>query len=491
MGTRWEEQYNAMRNKVIAQIRNEAMLGDPVALIALGEKYLSSTSQIEIAEGFKLLDEAEAILRSELSGEDSSFVEEALVHMFNTKGEKLEEIYLSTGDETLPDKIFRAYSNANELDPSQTEGIIHCYREGIGVEKDVYKARGIEMQNASSGGIETKFQVGKEAFDHAETLRATEWLQNALLSDDAGDHPALWHYIRMLLGQIDATDEQGNSIDEDQEFEKLLQLVKSGGNPEALQYWAMITSYEGTEKTLYCSHCGAPMGEDDSFCAYCGNSLMRGAALAPHKQPVPLKHPAPHKQPAPHGANKKRILIAAASLACLIVIGIVVGVFVSNSQFSSSDEPVADAAHEGASQIVLDDELVVIAPDGYKMDDEDYTPNTEYTDNGYLTAYVSFNSDDGSKYIVIDKILEETNSYYFNKQSSIESGDTTDEEVTEDIWQTQVSDYFCCIEDDSISGVLYIDESCYEVQYNSDNEITEEQISQFRSFLENNIMQVQ
>ena len=98
----WNEQYNAMRTKVIAVLRNEAINGDPAALIVLAENYLESVNQSEVNEGLKLLDDAENILRSNLAQDRSSFTKEALVHLFIHRGKKLEEIYQRTGEEYLP-----------------------------------------------------------------------------------------------------------------------------------------------------------------------------------------------------------------------------------------------------------------------------------------------------------------------------------------------------------------------------------------------------
>lgn len=248
--TSWEEQYRSMKGKIIGQLRAEGTKGNPIALVVLAEKYMDSANPSEIGEGFRMLEEAEDLLRAGLSREDAGISKDALVYLFNLKGEKLEEKYQQTGDDALLETIFRAYSNANELDPTQVDGIARCYEIGIGVEKDEYKARAYKDQKASRGGIESKFEIGRQAYDSSEHLRAAEWLQNALLSEDAEEHRALKHCARVLLGRIHETDERGEHIDAEQEYNRLLLMMKNDHNSEAAYCLAMLAESED-EKLCY------------------------------------------------------------------------------------------------------------------------------------------------------------------------------------------------------------------------------------------------
>lgn len=262
----WNEQYNAMRTKVIAVLRNEAINGDPAALIVLAENYLESVNRSEVNEGLKLLDDAENILRSNLAQDRSSFTKEALVHLFIHRGKKLEEIYQRTGEEYLPQMIFDAYSNANELDPAQVEGLIHCYKEGIGTGRDIYKAKGYEAQYALNGGIEERFNVGIDAYYNAETMRATEWFQNALLAENADDHAGLKCFMRVLLGRMHSTDENGQAIDEGQELRELFDMAQTQYDAEAA--WCVAQLMDNSDVQLRYYELGAG-GSPDKYAKAC------------------------------------------------------------------------------------------------------------------------------------------------------------------------------------------------------------------------------
>lgn len=277
----WSEQYEATSRKIIGRLRKEAEEGNTVAMIVLAEKYLASNHKAEIEEGLRLLDQAEGVLRSDLTDEASSASREALVHLFNTKGQKLEERYRETRDPSMGEKAFNAYSNAQELDPAQVAGIARCYREGIGVEKNEAKARDYEAQHAMRGGIEEKYRVGKDAYESGERMHATEWFQSALLAEDADAYPALKQFIRVMLGRMGETDEQGNAMDAGHELERLSVMANSDHDPEAVKYWGILQEEREKEtsvrRTKECLFCGAQIAENANFCKYCGKSQTEPA----------------------------------------------------------------------------------------------------------------------------------------------------------------------------------------------------------------------
>ena len=246
----WDEQFRLMKSMSSAQLREKAADGNAVALIVRAENYLSSVNQNEFNEGLDMLEEAENALRADFADNDASFSNEALVYLFNVRGEKLERLFQKTGSEDLPEKIFTAYSNAYELDPTQTEGIARCYERGIGVEKNTYKARTYREQSATHGGIEEKYRIGREAYDSAETIRSAEWLQSALMAKDAEEHEGLKHFTRLLLARLGSLDEEGHKISEEEEMDRLLQLVGSKNDSEAALCMASLSSDE-KEKLRY------------------------------------------------------------------------------------------------------------------------------------------------------------------------------------------------------------------------------------------------
>ena len=171
-----------------------------------------------------------------------------------------------TGEEYLPQMIFDAYSNANELDPAQVEGLIHCYKEGIGTGRDIYKAKGYEAQYALNGGIEERFNVGIDAYYNAETMRATEWFQNALLAENADDHAGLKCFMRVLLGRMHSTDENGQAIDEGQELRELFDMAQTQYDAEAA--WCVAQLMDNSDVQLRYYELGAG-GSPDKYAKAC------------------------------------------------------------------------------------------------------------------------------------------------------------------------------------------------------------------------------
>ena len=58
--------------------------------------------------------------------------------------------------------------------------------------------------------------------------------------------------------------------------------------------------YEGMI-SMFCSQCGAPMGDNDKFCGVCGapNTEVKAAGPAPQAQPQPQGQPFVQPQPQP------------------------------------------------------------------------------------------------------------------------------------------------------------------------------------------------
>lgn len=58
--------------------------------------------------------------------------------------------------------------------------------------------------------------------------------------------------------------------------------------------------YEGMI-SMFCSQCGAPMGDNDKFCGVCGapNTEVKAAGPAPQAQPQPQGQPFAQPQPQP------------------------------------------------------------------------------------------------------------------------------------------------------------------------------------------------
>lgn len=309
--TSWKKQYDTMKCEIVGLLREKARSGDTTALIVLAEKYLESANPAEIETGLNMLDKAEKMLLEEMSSDKSSCSREALVYLLTLKGEKLEEQYERVHKEFLEKKedieenngqvyydfdeffeaseradekayalerefeiatsdlgqqIFDAYSNAYELDPTQIEGIAHCYRMGIGVEPDVFKARQYEEKLAISGGIEERYKIGLDAYASGEMIRATEWLQNALLSGDASKHDVLRHCSRIMLAKMGASDNQGNPINERSELDQLLYLAQSHGDSEAAYYLAYFE--ENDEDKIQYYEMGAK-GTPDKYASMC------------------------------------------------------------------------------------------------------------------------------------------------------------------------------------------------------------------------------
>lgn len=294
----WEELYIEAKALDSATLRSEAQKENAAAQFVLAKKYLASRNQREKTEGFRILEMAEENLRKDLSNYNST-TREALGRLLYEKGEYLEQCYnreyrWNIDKDKIDDlgkKVFEAYLSAYEIDSKQVPGVVHCYEEGIGVDQDSHKAIRYKEEYAINRGIRERYEFAEDARARNELVRAIEWLQAALDANNADDHKALKHFIRIALANLNETDERGKTIDKQVELEQLKKLASSN-NAEAAFYTAELIDDEIEKYRYYLSGIN---GQPNEFATRCKQVVLLIKESQREKEAIDLLKDSPHK----------------------------------------------------------------------------------------------------------------------------------------------------------------------------------------------------
>lgn len=228
----WEGNLDQLDHMPLFQLSKAAKEGNPFAMNVLSERYIHSESESDAARGFDLLKRAEQTLtkRIQTQPEIDTAANLALAEVSTNLGECYENGYGTQKDQ---EKAFAYYSRAYELDHSRSSQYIHCLENGIGCKPDVYKAEEVREKRAVEGGIDARIDMAVSYLTNNQLVKAAEWFQSALASDDADSDPLKQTEARYFLSQMREEDQNGQPIDYKQEREKLVKASNEGDSDAA------------------------------------------------------------------------------------------------------------------------------------------------------------------------------------------------------------------------------------------------------------------
>lgn len=209
-----KEALNETKGLSLLKLYERADAGSSLAQFVLGERIIESDSSSERIKGATLIVQAINSLEDDfVAGEldKTTFIEiiaEGIEKLTNSQ---------PFDDDYINEEIFRLCQNAYELDSKQSEGLIKCYENGIGCDKDPNRALELVEKRADNGDAISCAEVAASKAARGETIESAIWIQKALGSENIGDYPKLYYYLKMLLAENEMTDHLGNDIDYDLE----------------------------------------------------------------------------------------------------------------------------------------------------------------------------------------------------------------------------------------------------------------------------------
>ena len=228
----WEEIRHELEKMSFVTLDQVVARGNYLAELIVGERYLRSSRYEERMNGAERIREAiEHIKNAEVGAASTDAIKDALSEGWT----QLSDYYVKNYNfrPGFSEKAFEASSNAFEIDHSNAEGLFVCYKKGIGCNRDERKIRIYERYMVEAGGIVERYKYAKSLGD--ESIAAIEFLQKALMSSDADEHPYYKSLVRLSLAERGEKDIEGKLIDA--EVEKRIQndLLDANTDPDVME----------------------------------------------------------------------------------------------------------------------------------------------------------------------------------------------------------------------------------------------------------------
>ena len=226
----WEEIRHELEKMSFVTLDQVVARGNYLAELIAGERYLKSQAYEEQINGAERIREAiEHIKNGEVKAASMDAIKDALSEGWM----QLANYYLS-GYKYRPgfaEKAFEACSNAFEIDHSNVEGLITCYKFGIGCNRDESKISTYERYKAESGGIVEKYNYAKSLGNGS--IAAIEFFQKALEANDADEHPYYQSLARQSLAELGEKEIDGEILDVEKEKQIQRDILKADTDPDA------------------------------------------------------------------------------------------------------------------------------------------------------------------------------------------------------------------------------------------------------------------
>ena len=241
----WKEIRHELEKMNFITLEQVVARGNYLAELIVGERYLKSSRYDEQMNGAGMVREAiEHIKNGEVGAASAEAIKDALSEGWTM----LARLYLKKYDDhpDFGEKAFEASSNAFEIDHSNVEGIITCYKKGIGCYRDERKIDTYKRYKAEAGGIIERYKYAKSLGDGS--VVATEFFQKALESHDADEHPYYVSLVRLSLAERGEKDINGESIDV--EMEKRIQndLLNANKDPDVIEINRKLAEQKNKEE---------------------------------------------------------------------------------------------------------------------------------------------------------------------------------------------------------------------------------------------------
>ena len=143
---------------------------------------------------------------------------------------RLGDYYLIRRDD---DNAFKAHSSAYELNADYVDGLIECFENGYGCQKNVFQAEKLKIEKAKKLGIVGRYNMAVSL--PQRSMHAVELLQMALEAPDADQHRYLKSKARQCLGEWEELDSDGNFIQVEEEKKIQQKLFAEGKDPEVVK----------------------------------------------------------------------------------------------------------------------------------------------------------------------------------------------------------------------------------------------------------------
>lgn len=228
----WKEIRQELEKMSFVKLNQVVARGNYLAELVAGERYLKSQTYEEQIDGAERIRNAiEHVKNGEVKAASMDAIKDALSEGWA----QLADYYLKNYKYRpgFAEKAFEACSNAFEIDHSDIEGLITCYKYGIGCEKDESKISIYERYKAESGGIVEKYKYAKSLGNGSIT--AIEFLQKALGSYDADEHPYYKSLARLSLAKLGEKEIDGEAIDVEREKQFQNEILNANEDPDAIE----------------------------------------------------------------------------------------------------------------------------------------------------------------------------------------------------------------------------------------------------------------
>ena len=241
----WEEIRHELEKMSFVTLDQVVARGNYLAELIAGERYLKSSMYDEQMNGAERIRESiEHIKNGEVGAASTDAIKDALSEGWT----QLSNYYIKYRNfrPGFAEKAFEACSNAFEIDHSNVDGLITCYKEGIGCVRDESKISTYERYKAEAGGIIERYRYAKSLGDGS--IAAIEFLQKALRSSDADEHPYYKSLVRLSLAERGEKDIEGEFIDA--EVEKRIQnaLLDANTDPDAIEINRKLAAEEERQR---------------------------------------------------------------------------------------------------------------------------------------------------------------------------------------------------------------------------------------------------